>query len=190
MVLVDDTKEELILVDEADRALAPAGKLQAHRDGALHRAFSIFVFRPNGDIVLQKRAAVKYHSAGKWANTCCGHPRPGERVADAAARRLAEETGLSCPLTPGFQARYTAELDNGLVENELVHVFFGVTSDPGAANPSEVECFRELDLAGLDREIRARPGDYAVWLVTYFARHKADIVAARNRLLGGTENAP
>jgi len=91
---------------------APSGGWQdaVHRAGALHRAFSIFIIDKRGRILLQQRAAQKYHSGELWANSCCGHPRPGERTVSAARRRLNEELGLSLPLTFGFFARYQANL--------------------------------------------------------------------------------
>lgn len=180
-----DLREQLILVTEDDAALAPAGKLETHRNGALHRAFSVFVFRPSGALLLQKRAPVKYHSAGKWANTCCGHPRPGEDVISAAERRLQEETGLVVPLQEGFRARYRADLDNGMIENELVHVVFGLSDAPGQINPEEVASYREIDLESLGGSIADSPDRYAVWLVKYFERHAAQIAHHRDRVLTG-----
>ena len=117
--------EPLILVDERNRAVGTAGKMAVHRAGLLHRAFSIFIVDARGRIVLQRRSAKKYHSAGLWANSCCGHPRPGERTLAAAHRRLHEELGISSPLVFGFYARYQADLDHGMHENEFVYVYFG-----------------------------------------------------------------
>ncbi len=182
-----DTTERLILVDENDKVLSPAGKLEAHRSGALHRAFSVFVFRSDGRLLVQRRAPVKYHSAGKWANTACGHPRPGEDVIAAAERRLEEETGLVVPLQEGFLARYRADLDNGMIENELVHVLFGVSDAPGRLNPEEVSSYADVDLDDLRKDLQARPDRYAVWLVKYFERHAAQIYAARDRTLEGLQ---
>ncbi|MEM9739133.1 MAG: isopentenyl-diphosphate Delta-isomerase [Pseudomonadota bacterium] len=180
-----DLREQLILVDEQDAVVAPAGKLEAHRSGALHRAFSVFVFRSSGNLLLQKRAPVKYHSAGKWANTCCGHPRPGEDVLGAAQRRLTEETGLKVALNEGFQARYKADLDNGMIENELVHVVFGVSDAKGSLNPEEVADYQDIDLDTLGADIALNPNRYAIWLVKYFERHAAQIANQRDQLLFG-----
>lgn len=186
---VPETEEQLILVDERDQALRAAGKLEAHRSGDLHRAFSVFVFRSDGQLLLQKRAASKYHSPGKWANTCCGHPRPDEDTVAAGERRLMEELGLACRLQPGFQARYRAELENGLVENELVHVLFGCSDAPARPHPAEAS---EVALVGLDAlagALVAMPERYAVWLVRYFERHRAAIAHQRDRILSAANAA-
>ena len=93
---MDDSAEHVVLVDEADGEIGTAPKLDAHRQGRLHRALSVIVRDPQGRILLQKRHAAKYHSGGLWTNTCCSHPRPDEPVAAAATRRLREEMGFGC----------------------------------------------------------------------------------------------
>src|SRR6202171_9319 len=125
------SEEQLILVDEGNRATGSAGKTTIHRSGLLHRAFSIFIVDDRARLVLQQRNLKKYHSGGLWANSCCGHPRPGERTITAAPRRLHEEVRVPCALSFGFFARYRTELDNGMHENELVYVYFGrLASEP------------------------------------------------------------
>ena len=119
------SEEQLILVDERNRATGTAGKTAIHRAGLLHRAFSIFVVDARGRIVVQQRSPGKYHSGGLWANSCCGHPRRGERTIAAARRRLREELGVTSALSFGFFARYQAALGNGMHENEFVYVYFG-----------------------------------------------------------------
>src|SRR6186713_1449953 len=99
-------EEQLILVDKNDRQIGVGGKMQTHVEGVLHRAFSIFVFDDDRRVLLQKRARVKYHSGGLWSNTCCGHPRPGERLLDAARRRLGEEMNFQCDLREFFAFQY------------------------------------------------------------------------------------
>ncbi len=120
----DDT-ERVILVDENDEETGTMPKLEAHQAGKLHRAFSVFIRNSAGEILLQKRADGKYHSSGLWTNTCCGHPRPGELTLDAAQRRLREEMGIDCALTEAGQLVYRADVQPGLVEHELDHVFTG-----------------------------------------------------------------
>jgi len=157
--------EQVILVDEQDRELGAVEKLQAHRDGALHRAFSVFVFDPAGRLLLQKRAAGKYHSGGLWSNTCCGHPRPGEATADAALRRLREEMNFDCDLREAFNFIYRAELDGALVEHELDHVFVGERAgDPPAPDPLEAEDWRWVSMSELRDGLRDDPASYSFWL--------------------------
>ncbi len=179
-----DEFEQVILVDEADTVLGEGDKWQIHRDGLLHRAFSIFVFNVRGECLIQQRAAGKYHSAGKWANSCCGHPRPGEATSSAAARRLEEEVGLRVDLTFGFKSRYIAHLDNHMTENEIPYLYFGWTQDKAALNPDEVQAVRWRSLERLADEVRAAPDDYAAWLKHYLNAHPADLSAWRDKILG------
>src|SRR5882757_4685210 len=108
------TTTMMALVDVEDRLIGTAEKLDAHRRGLLHRAFSVFVFDRQGRLLLQKRAATKYHSGGLWANSCCGHPGPQDEVAASARRRLNEEMGVDCALTPLFRTIYRADVGAGL----------------------------------------------------------------------------
>ncbi|HEX8557533.1 MAG TPA: isopentenyl-diphosphate Delta-isomerase [Pyrinomonadaceae bacterium] len=156
--------ERVILVDERDREVGAAEKLRAHRDGALHRAFSVFVFDRGGRLLLQRRARGKYHSGGLWSNTACGHPRPGEATDAAARRRLREEMGLDCDLREAFEFIYRAELDGALVEHEYDHVFVGVDEAEPAPDPSEVEEWRWVTMGELRRELRDEPQRYSYWL--------------------------
>ncbi len=135
----NDVLEKVILVDSNNRSLGVMEKLQAHQQGALHRAFSVFIFNKNNQLLIQKRAGCKYHSPNEWANTCCGHPREHEDIADAASRRLFEEMGLRIPLTTGAAFVYQASLANNLIEHEFVHFFIGMTDDNPVFNPYEVD---------------------------------------------------
>jgi isopentenyl-diphosphate delta-isomerase len=161
----------LILVNEANRAIGSGGKLAVHQEGLLHRAFSIFLFDDEGRVLLQRRDHGKYHSGGLWANTCCGHPRVGERTLPAAHRRLGEELGMGAGLAFGFRARYRTPLDHGLIENELVYVFVGRVAGPPAPNPDEVCETRVMALPDLIADTKARPDAYAYWLRHYLAEH-------------------
>lgn len=179
-----DEFEQLIVVDEADQPLRDGGKWRIHQDGLLHRAFSIFVFNPAGECLIQQRAAGKYHSAGKWANSCCGHPRPGEATEAAAARRLEEEVGLRVALTFGFKSRYVAYLDNDMIENEIPHLYFGLTDAAPRLNPDEVQAARWVTLDALARDVSASPDAYAAWLCHYVKAHQAELETWRDRLTG------
>jgi isopentenyl-diphosphate delta-isomerase len=167
--------EQLILVDERNRAVGTDGKDLIHRKGLLHRAFSIFLADAQGQIVLQQRSQQKYHSGGLWANTCCGHPRPGERTVSAARRRLHEELGVTAALSFGFFSRYRADLDHGMQENEYVYVFFGRLRDEPRPDPAEVAAVQSLSLDEIKRRIGKRPQSFTYWLRHYFEHHLAEI---------------
>jgi isopentenyl-diphosphate delta-isomerase len=156
--------ERVILVDEADREVGTDEKAAAHAGGRLHRAFSIFVFDRSGRLLLQRRAAGKYHSAGRWSNTCCGHPRPGEALDEAAHRRLREEMGFDCRLVEVARYRYTARLEGGLVENEIDHLFAGEFDGAPAPDPAEAEEWRWAEPRGLLGQIGAAPQRFTAWL--------------------------
>jgi isopentenyl-diphosphate delta-isomerase len=173
--------ERLILVDESNRAIGTAGKTAVHRKGLLHRAFSIFVVDERGRIVLQQRNPKKYHSGGLWANSCCGHPRPGERTLAAARRRLHEELGVSSPLSFGFFARYRTALDNGMQENEFVYVYFGPLASQPRPDYAEVSKVDFVDPGEINRRIQQQPNLFTVWLRHYFQNHFSDIRRLANQ---------
>src|SRR5260370_38904002 len=167
--------EPLILVDEKNRALGTAGKNAVHRAGLLHRAFSIFLVDDRGRILLQQRNPHKYHSGGLWANSCCGHPRPGERTVTAARRRLGEELGVTDPLRFGFFARYRAELDHGMKENEYVYVYFGRLRAQAKPDPAEIADQEFASLSEISRRISQEPGAFTYWMMHYVRHHHRDI---------------
>jgi isopentenyl-diphosphate delta-isomerase len=160
-------QEEIVLVDRDDNEIGIAEKLETHRRGDLHRAFSVLIWDSAGRLLLQRRQIGKYHSGGLWTNSCCGHPRPGERSGDAALRRLGEEMGFACALTPIGTFLYRAELDDGLVEHELVHLFRGTYDGPIAPNPDECDGFNWLAPDAIHREIAAAPETFTVWFRKY-----------------------
>lgn len=154
---------QVILVNEQDDQIGVMDKLEAHKQARLHRAFSVFIFNSNGEMLLQQRAAHKYHSGGLWTNACCSHPSPGEATAAAASRRLQEEMGFSTGLSKIFDFTYRAEFDNGLVEHEYDHVFLGLYNGEIQPNPEEVQdyCYKNMD--ELRKEIEEEPGSYTAW---------------------------
>ena len=157
-------EEQLILVNENNRATGAGGKTPVHRAGVLHRAFSIFIVDGAGRILLQRRAEGKYHSGGLLANSCCGHPRPGETTGNAAARRLPEEMGFSCELREAFQMVYRTDLDNALVEHELDRVFVGRFNGVPKPNPQEVDATMWVAPEELRSRMGAEPKRYTPWL--------------------------
>lgn len=167
--------EDLILVTERNRAIGRAEKRAVHEAGLLHRAFSIFLVNSNGQLLLQRRSRAKYHSAGLWANSCCGHPNPGEATARAARRRLGEELGAGAALRYAFRARYCTVLPNGLTENEIVYVYFGAAPKAYNLNPAEVSAIGWKTLPELLADIERHPRRYAYWLRYYMKNHYASI---------------
>lgn len=174
-------EEQLILVDERNRATGVAGKTVVHRTGLLHRAFSIFIVDGRGRIVVQQRSAKKYHSAGLWANSCCGHPRPGERTVSAARRRLDEELGLTNALSFGFYARYQADLGDGMHENEFVYVYFGRLRSEPKPDPAEIADVAHWSVDDIGRRIRREPNTFTFWFRHYFRKHGAEIARLAKR---------
>jgi isopentenyl-diphosphate delta-isomerase len=166
---VETNSEPLILVDDADRDIGTGEKLDVHRRGLLHRAFSVIVWDRHGRLLLQKRAQTKYHSAGLWTNACCGHPRPGETAEAAAARRIDEEMGFTCPLEWLGVVRYRAAFDNGLTEHEIVHVFRGRYDGPIEPDASEVEAYEWRHPEAIRDDIAAGPERFSVWFRRYVA---------------------
>jgi isopentenyl-diphosphate delta-isomerase len=161
---MDSDEERLILVDEKDQELGTEGKLTAHRKGILHRAFSAYVFDSKGRIMMQKRAASKYHSGGLWTCTCCGHPRPGEDVHAAVRRRLQEEMGFMCELTEIPSITYRAELGGGMTEHEFLHVYVGTYDGVPTPNPEEADGYAWMTLAELEADMTENPSHYTEWL--------------------------
>lgn len=162
--------EQVILVDENDIAIGTSEKLAAHIQGKLHRAFSVFVLRRNEDnieVLLQQRSGIKYHSANLWSNTCCGHPRAGEDIIEAAQRRLGEEMGLYAVLKEIGKFHYAAKLtDVNLIENELDHVLVGFCDyEEFQVNPDEVHDYYWTDILALRVDIQQTPQKYSIWLV-------------------------
>lgn len=157
-------EDRVILVDESDHEIGSAGKLEAHRDGKLHRAFSIFVFNPEGQLLLQKRSMKKYHSDGLWSNTCCSHPQPGEKIETEVLRKLQQEMGFQCELQWVFSFSYKIQFKNNLIENEIDHVFIGRFDGTPSPNPEEVDGWKWMDLEALVNDVKLHPHTYSYWL--------------------------
>lgn len=164
--------EQVILVDEHGREIGSAEKLEAHRDGGkLHLAFSILLFNGKGETLLQRRAKLKYHFGGLWTNACCGHPRPGELLAEAAHRRLHEELGIDTELREILSFLYRAtDPNSGLSEHEVDHVFVGRLDQEPRPDPEEIDDLRWIEPAELERDVAAHPERYTPWFAQLVAR--------------------
>jgi len=160
----------VILVDEKDKPLGLAEKMEVHQKGLLHRAFSIFIFNKNGSMLLQRRAISKYHSGGLWTNACCSHPYPGEETIDAANRRLNEEMGFQTKLEKVFEFYYKADFDNGLIEHEYDHVLIGEYEGLINYNKEEVMdyCYKTID--EIRDALKSNPADYTAWFHIAFPK--------------------
>jgi isopentenyl-diphosphate delta-isomerase len=161
---------EVILVDKEDKPSGTAEKMEAHRKGLLHRAFSIFIFNSKGEMLLQQRAISKYHSGGLWTNTCCSHPAPGEETMTAATRRMEEEMGIAPPVEKIFDFIYQAELENGLIEHEFDHVLAGEYDGPVNVNKEEVMDYCFKPLSAIRDSLQSHPQKYTAWFRIAFPR--------------------
>ncbi len=156
-------EEHVILVDEFDNEIGTLPKLEAHQKNKLHRAFSVIIWNSNNEMLLQKRASVKYHSPNLWTNACCSHPRQNESTIDAAHRRLQEEIGITTKLTHSFQFIYQIAFDNDLFEHELDHVLIGKYDANPILNIDEVSEFRWVRMEDLQQEIEQAPSTFTYW---------------------------
>lgn len=155
--------EYVVLVDERDNDIGVMEKLQAHREGRLHRAFSVFIFNDKEELLLQQRAMHKYHSAGLWTNSCCSHPRPNETIKDAANRRLFEEMGIACDLSIKTSFIYKTSFDNGLTEHELDYVLTGKCNSDPVINKEEVDHFKWQSINAIKKDMALNPENYTSW---------------------------
>ena len=155
--------EEVVLVNENDVAIGTMEKLEAHQKGLLHRAFSVFIFNDKNELLLQRRALTKYHSAGLWTNTCCSHSRPNENTLNAANRRLVEEMGIETELIFKTSFIYKTKFDNGLTEHEFDHIFFGTSNENPTINAEEVDSFVWMSVEALKQKINLKPNEFTSW---------------------------
>ncbi|MFA5840829.1 MAG: isopentenyl-diphosphate Delta-isomerase [Candidatus Paceibacterota bacterium] len=165
-------QEFVILVDDNDNEIGVDEKLKAHEEGKLHRAFSIFIFNSKNELLLQRRALNKYHSAGLWTNTCCSHPRPDEDITISVHRRLKEEMGFDCDLKEIFTFKYKVPFTNGLTEHEFDHVFIGHYEENPNPNPEEVDSFEWMNLPTLSEKMKTNGELYTEWLKICFEELK------------------
>ena len=168
-------EEQIILVDLEDREKGFAAKIDAHQKGLLHRAISVCIVDDRNRMLLQKRATGKYHSGGLWTNACCTHPRRGESVSEAATRRISEELGIFCEVNWILRTHYQAPVSNGLIENEVVHLFVGSYAGRVSPDPREVEAYDWVTEHELRLRIEAQPDEYTYWF-RYYMEHFATAI--------------
>lgn len=158
-----NTPEEVILVTTNDEVIGRMEKMEAHEKGLLHRAFSVFIFNSEGLMLLQQRAANKYHSAELWTNACCGHPRPGENTLDAAERRLKEEMGIETELQFNSVMTYKAIFNNNLTEHEVDHIFIGYYNQDPSINPNEAMAYCWKSINDVKEHVQNSPEKFTYW---------------------------
>jgi isopentenyl-diphosphate delta-isomerase len=166
-------EKQVILVNEEDKPTGTMPKMEAHEKGLLHRAFSIFIFNNKGEMLLQQRAAEKYHSGGLWTNACCSHPVPGEETIQAAHRRLKEELGFDTPLEKTFDFIYKHEFENGLTEYEFDHVYAGCYEGELAADPAEVMATVYRSVSEIRSLLKKEPEKFSAWFKLAFPKMEA-----------------
>jgi len=162
--------EEVILVNEKDEPIGLMEKIEAHEKALLHRAFSVFILNDKNELMLQQRAAHKYHSPLLWANTCCSHQRDGESNIEAGTRRMEEEMGFSVPLKELFSFIYKAPFDNGLTEHELDHVMIGYSNQEPLINTDEVADWKWMEIEAIRKDMEAQLELYTEWFKIIFDR--------------------
>lgn len=163
-------EEQVILVNEQDEQIGLMPKMEAHEKAILHRAFSVFIFNSKHELMLQQRAAHKYHSPLLWTNTCCSHQRDGESNLEAGKRRLEEEMGFVTPLTETTSFIYKAPFDNGLTEHELDHIMVGNYECEPIINPDEVADWKWMPLEAVKSDIALNPQLYTAWFKIIFEK--------------------
>lgn len=168
-------EELVVLVNPQDEVLGLMEKMQAHENGILHRAFSVFLFNEKGEMLLQKRAEEKYHSPNQWTNACCSHPRDNESYLHAAQRRLKEELGIKTDLTERFHFIYKADVGQNLWEHELDYVFTGEYNGNFNLNSDEVSEIKYISISDLNTDIRQHPEQYTEWFKIIWAEYRSHL---------------
>ena len=161
-------EEHVILVNEKDQEIGLMPKLEAHQKAVLHRAFSVFIFNSENELMLQQRASDKYHSPNLWTNTCCSHQRSGESNIQAGTRRLYEEMGFTTSLKEITSFIYKAPFDNGLTEHELDHIMVGYYNEDPVINSDEVEDWKWMKIEDVKKDISLNPDLYTAWFKIIF----------------------
>lgn len=183
--VVSSEAEELILVDADDNETGYRSKAECHDGhGVLHRAFSVFLFNPDGELLLQQRSKTKRLWPGYWSNSCCSHPRRGESMSIATARRLDDELNVATELSYVYKFGYQADYGDAGAEHELCHVFLGRLQDMPVANESEIAALRFISVADLEREFSENPGGFTPWFKMEWEALRGQYAAALGHYTG------
>src|SRR3990172_1902790 len=155
--------DKILIVNQNDEEIGFEDKMRVHREGLLHRAFSVVIKNRREEILIQQRAYSKYHSGGLWSNTCCTHQREGETPMESPHRCLMNELGFDCPITEISTFRYNAPMSNDLIENEFDHLYLGRFDGIPRINPAEVGGIKWRPYEVLREDMNAEPGSYTYW---------------------------
>ena len=155
--------EQITLIDKNDCIVGYEDKITTHKLALLHRAFSIFIFNSESELLLQKRSNIKYHSQNLWTNSCCGHQRQDETIEQSTNRRMFEELGIQCKLIFKTKFLYKAAVGNGLIENELDYIFFGYNNDKIKMNLEEYSEIKYMKIVDIKQNIVLHPNEYTEW---------------------------
>ena len=162
---VSSDSEPLILVDRLDQELGSLSKAACHDgDGVLHRAFSVFLFNERNELLIQQRSQTKRLWPGYWANSCCSHPRLGEKTSDAVTRRVEQELGLEVAGDFAFKFEYQASFGEAGSEHELCHVYVAKSSEEPRVNANEIQAWKWIGIDQLSTELEQGPDVFTPWL--------------------------
>ncbi len=167
-------RDYVIIIDRKNRKIGTMDKLMAHEKGVLHRAFSVFIFDSNGNLILQRRAENKYHSPLLWSNTCCGHPKPEETFKSGALRRLKEELGIKCKIKKFGTITYNLKVGD-LIEHEYNALFFGFYDGDFKPDPNEVAEIKKVNLNFLLKDVKENPQNYTKWFLLILERYSKEL---------------
>jgi len=158
-------------------------KLMPHQNRLLHRAFSVFIFNQDGKLLIQQRAAHKYHSGGLWANTCCGHPSPHSNVQLEAELRLQEEVGIHASLHYVGYMIYNESVSDSLYEYEYDYIYVGISDDIPKLNEAEIMDYKYVDIVHIAKLAADQPEQYAIWFRLLLSSCCMELLYVRNALL-------
>lgn len=171
---------KIAVVNLGDEIVSYIDKQKVHEQGLLHRAFSLCIFNSSGKMLIHQRALDKYHSAGLWTNTCCSHLPENAEFVSFMHQRLQDEMGFDCELQPAFRFHYQTSFENGLIENEIDHVFVGLFDRDPQVNPTEVVDWQWLSIAEIQQQIANAPHRFSYWFKHMMLRvEELTIVAYR-----------
>lgn len=186
--IVSSDDEQLILVDENDVEIGYLDKSSCHdAGGILHRAFSLFIFSPEGRLLMQRRSAEKRLWPHYWSNSCCSHPRKGETMEEATQRRLRDELNIAADLEYVYKFSYHADFGERGAENELCWVFLGRTHDSVIANRNEIAAIASLTADEVGQRLAERPSDFTPWFKLEWQRLHEDHGERLRHYLSGAD---